>query len=161
MPVTVLKWISAVTSVRTKEKDGYVAVQLGVGKAKVEMCRRLCAVICKSKIEPKKKWPNSRERRCTSAKSGAELSVAHFLRAVRRRLRRRAHQAKSFASIMKRYNFRGCAPRAACRLRTAAPVRPVNVRIRQGVQGQEDGGPYGRPPRDAEPDCRGRCRTGS
>ena len=57
VPVTVLKIDECqVVAVRSEEKDGYVAVQLGAGKARV---KRTSAAnrghFAKAKVEPKKK----------------------------------------------------------------------------------------------------------
>ena len=54
VPVTVLKLDGcAVTAVRTQEKDGYTAVQLSVGKAKVKnVSKPLRGHYAKAKVEP-------------------------------------------------------------------------------------------------------------
>src|ERR1700723_948832 len=57
VPVTVLKLDEVqVTGVRTKEKNGYAAVQLGYGKAKVKnVAKSERGNYAQAKVEPKKK----------------------------------------------------------------------------------------------------------
>ena len=57
VPVTVLKLDGCqVVAVRTAEKDGYTAVQLGVGKAKVKnVGKPMRGHFAKAKVEPKRK----------------------------------------------------------------------------------------------------------
>ncbi len=108
VPVTVLKLDQCqVTGVRTKEKDGYVAVQLGVGKAKVKnVSQAMRGHFAKSKIEPKKKMAEFRVSDAALLEIGAELSVAHFLPGQFVDVTATSI-GKGFAGVMKRYNFRG------------------------------------------------------
>ena len=57
MPVTVLKVDNCqVVAVKTAESDGYTALQLGVGAAKVKnVSRPMRGHFAKSKVEPKRK----------------------------------------------------------------------------------------------------------
>ena len=59
VPVTVLKVDNCqVVGVRTKEKDGYVALQLGVGKAKVKnVGKPMRGHFAKAKAEPRSRQP--------------------------------------------------------------------------------------------------------
>ncbi|NTU76269.1 MAG: 50S ribosomal protein L3 [Alphaproteobacteria bacterium] len=108
VPVTVLKLDACqVVGVRTKDKDGYAAVQLGVGKAKVKnVSKPLRGFFAKAKIEPKMKLKEFRVSDDALLEVGVELSAAHFV----------AGQfvdvtatgiGKGFAGVMKRHNFRG------------------------------------------------------
>jgi large subunit ribosomal protein L3 len=108
VPVTVLKVDNVqVVAVRTAEKDGYAAVQLGIGKAKVKNVNKpVRGHYAKAKIEPKSKLVEFRVSDDALLEVGAELSAAHFL----------AGQfvdvtgtsiGKGFAGAMKRWNFRG------------------------------------------------------
>ncbi|GGF29770.1 50S ribosomal protein L3 [Aliidongia dinghuensis] len=108
VPVTVLKVDSCqVVAVRTEEKDGYSAVQLGVGKAKVKnVAKAERERFAAAKVEPKKKLAEFRVSADALLEVGAELSVEHFL----------AGQfvdvtgttiGKGFAGVMKRHNFGG------------------------------------------------------
>ena len=108
VPVTVLKVDQCqVVAVKTAEKDGYVAVQLGVGKAKVKnVPKPMRGHYAKAKVEPKRKLAEFRVAADAVLEVGAELSVEHFI----------AGQfvdvvgtsiGKGFAGGMKRWNFRG------------------------------------------------------
>src|SRR6202034_2614076 len=108
VPVTVLKVDNCqVVAVRTTERDGYTAVQLGVGKAKVKNVPKAERErFAKAEIEPKKKLVEFRVSEDALLEVGAELSTEHFL----------AGQfvdvtgttiGKGFAGVMKRHNFGG------------------------------------------------------
>jgi large subunit ribosomal protein L3 len=108
IPVTVLKVDNCqVTAIRTEEKDGYVAVQLGAGKAKVNRTSKaMRAVFAKSKVEPKKKVAEFRVDPANILEIGAELSASHFVPGqfvdvVGQSI------GKGFAGGMKRWNFGG------------------------------------------------------
>src|SRR5277367_1098388 len=81
VPVTVLKVDNCqVVQVRTAERDGYTAVQLGVGKAKVKnVTKPMRGHFAKAKVEPKRKLVEFRVSADALVEVGAELSVAHFL----------------------------------------------------------------------------------
>lgn len=108
VPVTVLKVDTCqVVSTRSVEKDGYTAVQLGVGQAKVKnVAKPQRGHFAKAKVEPKKKVVEFRVSPENVLDVGVELSVDHFI----------AGQfvdvvgntiGKGFAGAMKRHNFRG------------------------------------------------------
>ena len=108
VPVTVLKVDHCqVVAVRTTERDGYTAVQLGVGKAKVKnVSKAERERFAKVSIEPKKKLVEFRVSEDALLEVGAELSTEHFL----------AGQfvdvtgttiGKGFAGAMKRHHFGG------------------------------------------------------
>ena len=108
VPVTVLKVDDCqVVDVRTEEKHGYTAVQLGVGKAKVKnVGKAMRGHFAKAKVEPKVKLAEFRVSKDGLLEIGAELTAAHFL----------AGQfvdvvgttiGKGFAGVMKRWNFGG------------------------------------------------------
>ncbi len=108
VPVTVLKVDNVqVVAVRTPEKDGYAAVQLGIGNAKVKnVTKPMRGHYAKAKVEPKRKLVEFRVSEDALLDVGAELSAAHFV----------AGQfvdvtgtsiGKGFAGAMKRWNFRG------------------------------------------------------
>ncbi|MBR9971531.1 50S ribosomal protein L3 [Magnetospirillum sulfuroxidans] len=108
VPVTVLKVDTCqVVSTRSVEKDGYTAVQLGAGAAKVKnVAKPVRGQFAAAKVEPKKKVVEFRVDAENILDVGAELSAAHFL----------AGQfvdvtgtsiGKGFAGAMKRHNFRG------------------------------------------------------
>jgi large subunit ribosomal protein L3 len=108
IPVTVLKVEQAeVVAVRTLEKDGYTAVQLGVGKAKTKnVTKPMRGHFAKAKVEPKRVLGEFRVAPEGLVEVGAEIHVGHFV----------AGQfvdvagvsiGKGFAGAMKRHNFRG------------------------------------------------------
>lgn len=81
VPVTVLEVDQVqVVAVRTAEKDGYTAVQLGTGKAKVKnVSQPMRGHFAKSKLEPKKKLVEFRVSPDALLEVGAEITAAHFL----------------------------------------------------------------------------------
>ncbi|MBV9522903.1 MAG: 50S ribosomal protein L3 [Alphaproteobacteria bacterium] len=108
VPVTVLKVDNCqVVAVRTLEKDGYSAVQLGVGAAKVKKVgKAMRGHFAKAKVEPKKMLAEFRVPKEAVIEIGAELSVEHFLPGqfvdvVGTTI------GKGFAGAMKRHNFGG------------------------------------------------------
>jgi large subunit ribosomal protein L3 len=108
VPVTVLKVDNCqVVAVRTEEKDGYVALQLGIGKAKVKnVSKPERERFAKAKIEPKKHLAEFRVTPDAVLDVGAEISVEHFLPGqfvdiVGTTI------GKGFAGPMKRHNFGG------------------------------------------------------
>ncbi len=108
VPVTVLKVDTCqVVAARSVEKDGYVAVQLGVGTAKVKnVAKPQRAHFAKAKVEPKMKVVEFRVSPDNVLDVGAEISVEHFIPGqfvdvVGTTI------GKGFAGGMKRHNFRG------------------------------------------------------
>jgi large subunit ribosomal protein L3 len=108
VPVTVLEVAGCqVVAQRTKEKDGYTAIQLGIGKAKVKnVPKAMRGHYAKAKVEPKRKLVEFRVDPDGLVEVGAELSAEHFI----------AGQfvdvtgtsiGKGFAGAMKRWNFAG------------------------------------------------------
>ncbi len=108
VPVTVLKVDTCqVVSTRSVEKDGYTAVQLGVGKAKVKNVAKPQRVqYANAKIEPKRKLVEFRVSPENVLEVGAELSVTHFVNGQYVDITGTTI-GKGFAGGMKRHNFRG------------------------------------------------------
>jgi len=108
VPVTVLKVDNCqVVAVRTEEKDGYTAVQLGVGKAKVKnVSKAERERFAAAKVEPKKKLVEFRVSADALLEVGAELSVEHFLDGQFVDVTGTTI-GKGFAGVMKRHNFGG------------------------------------------------------
>src|SRR5882757_6953548 len=81
VPVTVLQLDQCqVVAVRTAEKDGYTAVQLGVGKAKVKnVGKPMRGHFAKAKLEPKRKLAEFRVSADALLDVGAEITAAHFV----------------------------------------------------------------------------------
>ncbi len=108
VPVTVLKVDGVqVVAQRTKEKDGYTAVQLGIGTRKIKRTNKaLRGHYAKAKVEPKRRLVEFRVDADKLIDVGAELAPSHFV----------AGQfvdvvgttiGKGFAGVMKRWNFAG------------------------------------------------------
>lgn len=108
VPVTVLKVDTCqVVSTRSVEQDGYVAVQLGAGAAKVKnVAKPVRGQFAKAKVEPKKKVVEFRVAPENVLEVGAELSAAHFIPGQFVDITGTTI-GKGFAGVMKRHNFRG------------------------------------------------------
>jgi large subunit ribosomal protein L3 len=108
VPVTVLKVDHCqVVQVRTAERDGYTAVQLGVGKAKVKnVTKPMRGHFAKAKVEPKRKLVEFRVSADALIEVGAELSATHFLSGQFVDVTGTSI-GKGFAGVMKRHNFGG------------------------------------------------------
>ena len=108
VPVTVLHLDELqVVDARTVERDGYAAVQLGWGKAKVKnVSQPNKGHYARVKVEPKRKVMEFRVAADAVLESGATLSAAHF--AVGQKVDVCGMtKGKGFAGGMKRWNFRG------------------------------------------------------
>ena len=108
VPVTVLKVDNVqVVAVRTPEKDGYAAVQLGIGNAKVKnVTKPMRGHYAKAKVEPKRKLVEFRVSPDALIDVGAELSAEHFVAGPFVCVTGTSI-GKGFAGAMKRWNFRG------------------------------------------------------
>ncbi len=108
VPVTVLSLDNLqVVAQRTEDKDGYTAVQLGCGKAKVKrVSKAMRGHFAKAKVEPKKRMVEFRVTPENLVEVGAEIGANHFV------VGQHVDVAgttigKGFAGVMKRYNFGG------------------------------------------------------
>lgn len=108
IPVTVLKLDDVqVTGVCTVEKNGYSAVQLGCGKAKVKnVAKAQRTVFANAKIEPKKKLVEFRVSDDALLEIGAELSATHFVPGQYVDVTA-VSIGKGYAGVMKRWDFSG------------------------------------------------------
>ena len=108
VPVTVLKMDNLqVVAVKTPEKDGYTAVQLGVGKAKVKnVTKGVRGHYAKAKVEPKAKLVEFRVSDDAVLEVGAEIIANHFVAGQKVDVVGTS-KGKGFAGVMKRHNFRG------------------------------------------------------
>jgi large subunit ribosomal protein L3 len=108
IPVTVLKVEECqVVAVRTEEKDGYVAVQLGAGAAKVKRTSKANrGHFAKAKVEPKKKMAEFRVSNGNVLEVGAEIGAKHFIPGQFVDVTGTSI-GKGFAGVMKRHNFGG------------------------------------------------------
>lgn len=108
VPVTVLKLDSVqVVAQKTKEKDGYTALQLGYGKAKVKRTSKaLRGHFAKAKVEPKRKLVEFRVSDDALVAVGSEISAKHFVPGQYVDVCGTSI-GKGFAGGMKRHNFGG------------------------------------------------------
>ncbi len=108
VPVTVLAIDDCqVVSVRTDEKDGYSAVQLGAGKAKAKnTTNAMRGHFAKGKVEPKMKVAEFRVSPDGLLDVGAELSAEHFIAGQKVDVTGTSI-GKGFAGAMKRHGFGG------------------------------------------------------
>jgi len=108
VPVTVLKIDHCqVVAVRTLEKDGYTALQLGVGGVKIKnVTKPQRGHFAKAKVEPKARLAEFRVSEDAVLPIGAEITAEHFVPGqfvdvVGISI------GKGFAGAMKRHNFGG------------------------------------------------------
>jgi large subunit ribosomal protein L3 len=96
-----------VVAQKTKAKDGYTALQLGVGKAKVKnVSKALRGHYAKAKVEPKRKLAEFRVDENALVEAGTELVASHFVPGQYVDVTGNSI-GKGFAGVMKRWNFAG------------------------------------------------------
>ncbi len=108
VPVTVLRLDELqVVDVRTAERDGYTAVQLGTSKAKVKnVSKANRGHFARVKVEPKKRLVEFRVAADAVLEPGTTLSASHFV--VGQKIDVAGiTKGKGFAGAMKRWNFAG------------------------------------------------------
>jgi len=108
VPVTVLKIDNVqVVAHRTEETDGYTAVQLGAGAAKIKRTSKANrGHFAKAKVEPKKKLVEFRVVNENMPDIGAEIGANHFIAGQFVDVTATS-KGKGFAGAMKRHNFGG------------------------------------------------------
>src|SRR5947209_19055508 len=108
VPVTVLHLDQVqVVDARTEERDGYTAVQLGWGAAKVKnVTKPNKGHFAAAKVEPKARLAEFRVDADAMLVPGATLSAAHFVVGQKVDVCGTT-KGKSFAGAMKRWNFSG------------------------------------------------------
>lgn len=108
VPVSVLRVDGCqVIQQRTEERDGYSAVQLGVGAAKVKnVTKPMRGHFAKANVEPKRKVVEFRCDAEALLEPGAELSVEHFVAGQKVDVTG-VSIGKGFAGAMKRHGFGG------------------------------------------------------
>ena len=108
IPVTVLRIEDLeVLSIKSVDKDGYTAVQLGFSNKKSKnISKPLRGVFAKAKIEPKEKIVEFRVSEDAVLNVGDKLGVNHFV--VGQKVDAVGiSQGKGFSGAMKRHNFGG------------------------------------------------------
>ncbi|MCB8836836.1 50S ribosomal protein L3 [Aurantimonas sp. VKM B-3413] len=108
VPVTVLKVENLqVVAQRTVEKNGYTAVQLGAGLAKVKnTSKAMRGVFAQASVEPKRKMVEFRVSDDNMIDVGAEITADHFVPGQMVDVTGTSI-GKGFAGAMKRHNFGG------------------------------------------------------
>jgi large subunit ribosomal protein L3 len=108
VPVTVLHVDNCqVVAQRTLERDGYTAVQLGAGRAKVKnVSKAMRGHFAAAKVEPKAKLTEFRVDPDGMIEVGAELTADHFVAGQYIDVVG-VSKGKGFAGAMKRHNFSG------------------------------------------------------
>jgi len=108
VPVTVLQVEGCrVVAARKQDKDGYCALQLGAGKAKVKnVGKPMRGHFAKAKVEPTGKLAEFRVTPDAMIEVGAELTAAHFVPGQFVDVTGTTI-GRGFAGVMKRHNFAG------------------------------------------------------
>jgi large subunit ribosomal protein L3 len=108
VPVTVLSLEGCqVVAQRTKDKDGYVALQLGAGSKKPKnTSKALRGHFAKGEVEPKHKLAEFRVSEDNLIDVGAEITADHFVPGQKIDVTATT-VGKGFAGAMKRWNFAG------------------------------------------------------
>jgi large subunit ribosomal protein L3 len=108
VPVTVLQLDGCqVVAVRTAERDGYTALQLGAGRAKVKNTSKpMRGHYAKARVEPKMKLAEFRVSEDALLEPGDEITAEHFVAGQYVDITGTS-LGKGFAGVMKRHNFRG------------------------------------------------------
>ena len=108
VPVTVLQLAQCqVVAHRTKDKDGYVALQLGAGSRKVKnVSKAERGRFAAAKVEPKRKIAEFRVSEDAMIPVGAEITADHFVVGQFVDVTGTSI-GKGFAGPMKRWNFGG------------------------------------------------------
>ncbi len=108
VPVTVLHVDDCqVVAQRTEERDGYTALQLGVGRAKVKnVSQPMRGHFAKARVEPKRRLAEFRVAEDALIPVGSEITADHFVAGQRVDVVGTSI-GKGFAGAMKRWNFAG------------------------------------------------------
>ncbi len=108
IPVTVLQLDNLqVVAQRTAEKDGYTAVQLGAGNARVQrVSKPMRGHFAAAKVPPKRKIAEFRVAPENLIEVGAEITAEHFVEGQKVDVSGTSI-GKGFAGGMKRHNFGG------------------------------------------------------
>ena len=130
IPVTVLRLENCqVVGQRTAEKNGYTAVQLGAGRAKVKrLTRAERGSFAVAKVEPKRKVAEFRVSPENMIEVGAEITADHFVEGQFVDVSGTSI-GKGFAGGMKRHGFRRSSGHPRCVGQPPKPsARPASAR---------------------------------
>lgn len=108
VPVTVLQVDGCqVVDIRTSDKNGYFAVQVGAGTAKTKnVSKPMRGHYAKAKVEPKRRLVEFRVSEDAMLSVGDEITVEHFIAGQKIDVAGTSI-GKGFAGGMKRHNFAG------------------------------------------------------
>lgn len=108
IPVTLLHIEECqVVGIKTKQTDGYDAVQIGAGKRKAKnVSKSLRGHFAKAKVEPKAKVVEFRVAQSALLVPGQEITVNHYVKGQYIDIAGMT-KGKGFAGVMKRHNFAG------------------------------------------------------
>ena len=107
----------------TKEKNGYDAVQLGVGNVKAKnVSKPMRGHFAKAKVEPKRKVAEFRVQADALLEAGTEIAASHFVPGQFVDVTGNS-QGKGFAGVMKRWNFAGLGRIEEAQSISAPPIR--------------------------------------
>ena len=108
VPVTVLKLDNCqVTQVRDEQRDGYTAIQVGVGTRKVKNITKADrGQFAKANVEPKAKLAEFRVSEDALVEVGSMIGANHYVAGQKIDVAGTS-QGKGFAGAMKRHNFGG------------------------------------------------------
>ncbi len=108
VPVTLLQVENCqVVAQRTAEKDGYTALQVGVGQAKVKnVSRAMRGHFAKARVEPKRRVAEFRVAEDALVDVGAQITVDHYVEGQKVDVCGTSI-GKGFAGAMKRWGFGG------------------------------------------------------
>jgi large subunit ribosomal protein L3 len=108
VPVTLLRVQDCqVVGLKTKEKHGYTAIQLGIGKVKTKnLSKQMRGHFAKVKVEPKANLAEFRVAEDALLSVGDKISVEHFISGQYVDVTGTSI-GKGFAGVMKRHNFGG------------------------------------------------------
>ena len=129
IPVTVLKLDNCqVIGHRTAEKNGYTALQLGVGKPKAKRLTRADrGFFAAVQIEPKRKLAEFRVSPDNLIEVGAEITADHFVEGQFVDVSGTTI-GKGFAGAMKRHGFHGLRASHGVSVSHAVTARPASAR---------------------------------
>lgn len=108
VPVTVLKLDNCqVTALRDENTDGYTAVQVGAGRAKVKRTSRaMRGHFARARVEPKQELAEFRVEPENLPEVGAEIGVNHFVKGQFVDVTGTS-KGRGFAGAVKRWGFSG------------------------------------------------------
>ena len=138
VPVTVLKLDDVqVVAQKTKERDGYMALQLGAGTAKVKrVSRAMRGHFGKAAVLPKQKLAEFRVSEDAMVDVGATFCPSHFVPGQKVDAVG-ISQGKGFAGAMKRHNFGGLRASHGNLSRTGLMGQQASVKTRKVFKGKK------------------------